>query len=146
MIVPLPVGEPSPTRMLRTIAADTAQRKVRTRPRRSPVLRSQRIQRATLRMLARQQVYHVYLADLPGPRQPFSLLGARMLEMFPVVALMGNLTIGVGALSYAGQVNIAVVGDRGACPDVDVFAGGLRESLGSLGVPVDADFGKRSPS
>ena len=89
-------------------------------------------------MLARQQVYHVYLADMPGPRQSFSFLGARMREMFPVVALMGNLTLGVGALSYAGQLNISVVGDRGACPDVDVFADGLRETLRTLGIPVDA--------
>lgn len=138
MIVPLPVGEAEPTMMLLTIAADTTQRKRRTRPRRSPVLRSQRLQRAALTMLARQQVYHVYLADIPGPRQSFSFLGARMREMFPVVALMGNLTLGVGALSYAGQLNISVVGDRGACPDVDVFADGLRETLRRLGIPVDA--------
>ena len=147
MVVPLPVDEPVPTTMLRAIAADTTQRKRRTRPRRSPVVRSTRVQRATLTMLARQQVYHVYLADVPGPRQPFSFLGARMLEMFPVVALMGNLTLGVGALSYAGQLNISVVGDRGACPDVDVFAAGVRETLRSLGIPVDlASMGRPGPS
>ena len=40
MVVPLPVGEAEPTTMLLRIAADTTQRKRRTRPRRSPVLRS----------------------------------------------------------------------------------------------------------
>ena len=34
---------------------------------------------------------------------------------------LGNLTIGVGALSYDGQLNITVVVDRDWCPDLDAF-------------------------
>lgn len=139
MIVPLPVGEPDPVAMLRQLAADTSQRKPRTRSRRSPVLRSTLLQRAAMALLTRQQVYHVYLADVPGPRKPLSLMGARMIELFPVVAIMGNLTIGVGALSFAGQLNITVVADPAACPDVDVLANGLRDTLRALGAPVDVE-------
>ncbi|MGV1010479.1 MAG: wax ester/triacylglycerol synthase domain-containing protein [Dermatophilaceae bacterium] len=139
MVVPLPLAEPDPIVMLRALAADTRRRKGRTRPRHSPVLRSARMQRAALRMLDRQQVYQIYLADIPGPREPFSFLGARMRRLFPVVALMGNLTVGIGALSYAGQLNLSVVGDPDACPDLDVFADGVRATLGSLGIPVTLD-------
>jgi diacylglycerol O-acyltransferase / wax synthase len=49
-----------------------------------------------------------------------------------MVPLMGNLTLGVGAVSYAGQFNILMVADRATCPDVHVFANALESALASL--------------
>jgi diacylglycerol O-acyltransferase / wax synthase len=134
MIVALPVGEPDATRRLALIVAQTAGRRGATGPRHAPVLRSRRLQRAMLNLLARQRVYNTYVANVPGPPMPLYLAGARLLEVFPVVALMGNLTIGAGALSYAGQFTITVVADRDGCPDIDVFTRGARETLASLAV------------
>ena len=34
-------------------------------------------------------------------------------------------------LSYAGQLNIGIQSDPDGCPDLDVFADGLRQSLES---------------
>ena len=45
---------------------------------------------------------------------------------------MGNLTLVVVALSYAGQLNLTAVADRDACPDVEVFAQGVRSALDDL--------------
>ena len=56
--------------------------------------------------------------------------------MFPLVSLTGNVTLGVGALAYAGQLNLTAVADRDACPDVGVFAGGVRAALRSLATSV----------
>jgi hypothetical protein len=50
------------------------------------------------------------------------------------VPLTGNIALGVGALSYAGQFNLTVVADSDAIPDVDVFAGGMRDALHYLAV------------
>jgi diacylglycerol O-acyltransferase len=52
--------------------------------------------------------------------------------VFPVVPIMGNMTLGIGALSYAGQFNITPVADRETCPDVGVFVEGARTSLDAL--------------
>ena len=41
-----------------------------------------------------------------------------------------------GALSYAGQLNIAAVGDPEAVSDLAVFAAGLAGTLEQLGVDV----------
>ncbi|MGA7273004.1 MAG: WS/DGAT domain-containing protein [Acidimicrobiia bacterium] len=57
---------------------------------------------------------------------------ARIQELFPVVPLIGNTAIGVGALSYAGHFNLTVVADHDACPDLDVFVEGLRDTLHHL--------------
>jgi hypothetical protein len=45
---------------------------------------------------------------------------------------MGNLTLVVAALSYAGQLNVTAAADRDGCPDVDVFTHGLRSALDDL--------------
>jgi diacylglycerol O-acyltransferase len=55
-----------------------------------------------------------------------------LLEVFPVAAIMGNVTLAVAAFSYAGQLNIIAVADRDTCPDVEVFAQGVRRSLDEL--------------
>jgi hypothetical protein len=42
---------------------------------------------------------------------------------------MGNLTLVVTALSNAGQLNLTAAADRDSCPDVDLFAHGVRKAL-----------------
>jgi hypothetical protein len=42
------------------------------------------------------------------------------------------MTLGIGVLSYAGQLNLTAVADRDGCPDVEVFADGLRSALDEL--------------
>ena len=49
-----------------------------------------------------------------------------------IVPLTANVSIGVGALSHAGQFNLMVVGDRDLYPDLDVFVDGVRYALGTL--------------
>jgi diacylglycerol O-acyltransferase / wax synthase len=56
--------------------------------------------------------------------------------VFPVIPIQGNVTVGVGALSYDGQLNLGIVADADACPDVEVFADGLRETLDRLTTAV----------
>jgi hypothetical protein len=79
---------------------------------------------------------NVYIANVPGPPVPLYLAGAPLLEVFPVVPIMGNVPLGIGALSYAGQFNITVVADRDGCPDAAVFVDGLRASLDELSQPL----------
>jgi diacylglycerol O-acyltransferase / wax synthase len=49
-----------------------------------------------------------------------------------VVPILGNVTLGVGVLSYAGQLNLTAVADRNTCPDLEVFAQGVRDALDDL--------------
>jgi WS/DGAT/MGAT family acyltransferase len=132
MVVPLAIGEPDPLRRLDLIATESAERKKKSRPAAGSMFRFVWLQRAFLRFAKRQRMVNVYVANVPGPPIPLYLAGARILELFPVVPLSGNLSIGVGALSYAGQFNITVVADSSLCPDLDVFVSGTRIALESL--------------
>lgn len=132
MIVPLPLGIDDPVRRLAAIAADTATRKRSVRPRLGAVVAGPIVRWSALTMLPRQRMMNTYVADVPGPPAPLFFLGAEVCKMIPVVALMGNIAVGVGALSYAGQVTITVVGDSAVCPEVDVIAHGVARTLQAL--------------
>ncbi len=134
MAVHLPVGEADPLRRLQLIRAETAQRKARPRPQgfTGGVFGLPVVQRAALHLLRRQRFFNAYVANVPGPPTPLYLAGARLMTVFPVVPIMGNMTLGVGALSYAGQLNLTAVADRDTCSDLPVFLDGLRRSLDQL--------------
>ena len=133
MLVPLPLGEPDPVRRLELIAAETAARKGRARPPMGGGLFGLvAVQRAWYRLLARQRTVNVVVTNVPGPPVPLYLAGARLLELFPVAAIMGNLTLAVAVLSYAGQLNLTVIADRDTCPDLEVLAQGTRAALDDL--------------
>jgi diacylglycerol O-acyltransferase / wax synthase len=131
MVVPLPIAVPDAGRRLRNIARETATRKARNRLSIGTVFRSRIVSLALLKVVNRSPV-NVTTADLPGPRQSLYFAGARVLEMFPVLPLIGNVSLGVGALSYAGQFNIAAIADRDAYPDLEIFAAGLQNELSEL--------------
>jgi WS/DGAT/MGAT family acyltransferase len=131
MVVPLPVGAGDPVERLRTIAAETAMRKARSRPSVGGMPTRGLASRLFLKLIERQRV-NVESADIPGPPVPLYFAGAQVLELFPLLPLIGRVSLGVGALSYAGQFDIGVVADRDAYPDIETFAGGVRAELGAL--------------
>jgi diacylglycerol O-acyltransferase len=134
MVVPLPLGEPDPVRRLELIAGETAARKQQARPQAgSGVMGFAVVQRASYRLfLARQRQVNLWVTNVPGPPVPLFLAGARLLELFPLPPILGNLTLGVGVFSYAGQLNLTAVADRDGCPDVEAFAQGVRSALDDL--------------
>ena len=131
MVVPLPIGESDPGRRLARIATETAARKAEPHASVGSVLRSRLVRRALLKVLDSHPV-NVTSADIPGPRRPLYLAGARLLEVFPVLPLIANVSLGVGGLSYADQFNITVVADRDAYPDLDILVMGMWNELRAL--------------
>jgi len=137
IMVPLPLGEPDPIRRLETIAAETAARKQSTRPEAgSGIFRFMAAQRLWYRLFPRQRSVNLVISNVAGPPFPLYLAGAELVELFPLMPTMGNLTLVVAAVSYNGQLNIGAVGDSEHCPDLDVFTDGLRASLGALTRPA----------
>ena len=142
MMVPLPLGEPHPVRRLELIAAESAARKRDARPEAgSGIFRFIAVQRLWYRRFPRQRSVNLVVTNAPGPPMPLSFAGAPLLEVFPMMPTMGNLTLVVGALSYAGQLNVTAVGDRNGCPDVEVFARGVRDALDDLARTVVVPVG-----
>jgi diacylglycerol O-acyltransferase / wax synthase len=131
----VPMADMDPRRRLGLISAETARVKAKTRPSLGKMPTGRWFGRVVLKVITSHPV-NVTTADVPGPEFPLYLAGAQLLEVFPIIPLVGNVSLGVGAISYAGQFNLGVVADRDTYPDVDVFAGGVRDELDRLAATV----------
>jgi diacylglycerol O-acyltransferase / wax synthase len=138
MVVPLPIGEPDDARLLELIAAESVTRKAKARPSGGAIFRSIAIQRAFLSYAPYQRLMNAYVTDVTGPPVPLYFAGAPIRELFPLVPILGNMSIGVGALSYADQFNITVVADGHLCPDLEIFVESVKRALDVLADAVRA--------
>lgn len=129
-LVAVPVSDPDAVSRLSTIAAYTAAQ--RRWPPLQPNGRFQ--QRWMVHVMAHQRLINMVLSNMPGPPVSLWFAGARVQEMFQLSLLQGNCAIGVGVLSYAGQLNVDIVADPDVVPDVDIFANGVAEAFEQLGV------------
>ena len=129
-LVPAPVSDPDTANRLRTIAAHTA-----TQRRWPPLQPNGRFQqRWVVHVMAHQRLINLVLSNMPGPPAPLSFAGASVQEMFQITLLQGNCAVGVGVLSYAGQLNVDIAADPDVVPDAEVFTNGVAEAFEQLGV------------
>jgi WS/DGAT/MGAT family acyltransferase len=145
MIIPVPLGIADPGQRLKQIAKETAKRKAISRPSLGTMFSNRLVRGAMLKLIVRQRV-NVVSADLQGPQTPLYFAGAPLTEVFPLLNLVGNESLGVGALSYAGQFNIMAVGDADAYTDIDIFAASAREDLRVLVESTTRVRGRRTPA
>jgi WS/DGAT/MGAT family acyltransferase len=131
MAIPLPLGVADPVERLARIAAATAARKTRDRSAVGKLFRSSIATRLMLMAVNRQRV-SVCSANIPGPKAPLGFTGSRVLEVVPILPLIGRVSLGVGAISYAGAFTIGVTADREPFPDLETFVTGMRRELEAL--------------
>jgi len=81
----------------------------------------------------RQRRVNLLMSNLPGPPEPMYFAGAKILEVFQIGVIQGNVPLSVGVLSYAGQLNFDIVGDPNLVPDLPAFANGMADDLDRLG-------------
>jgi WS/DGAT/MGAT family acyltransferase len=84
------------------------------------------------RLVARQRAFNLVITNVPGPQIPLYMQGREMLEVYPVVPLSGNTTIGIALLSYNGSIGFGLLGDYDSAPDLGVLAEGIEKSLTEL--------------
>ena len=77
----------------------------------------------------RQRLINTFLSNLRGPEQRLSFLGAPVVEVIPVGAISGNVTVAFAALSYAGRLTVTVIADPDRCPDLQDVAQALQREL-----------------
>jgi len=126
IVVSLPVGEADPVRRLERIAAATAAAK--TEQHAAYVQGLMGWMAATglaVPFARRQRMINLFVTNVPGPRDPLYLLGARIERVMPLTGLAGNVTLSFAALSYLDQLEVVVDADAATCADVDVLAAGM---------------------
>jgi diacylglycerol O-acyltransferase len=89
------------------------------------------------RLVARQRAFNLVITNVPGPQVPLYSLGRRMREVYPVVPLSGNTTLGVALFSYDGTVGLGLIGDYETTADLGVLAESIEKSVTELRGSID---------
>jgi diacylglycerol O-acyltransferase len=84
------------------------------------------------RMALRGLAANMVVTNVPGPQVPIYMLGARMLEVFPVVPLAAKQALGVALFSYDGSLFWGFNADWDAVPDLHDFADAIDEEFTRL--------------
>jgi hypothetical protein len=87
---------------------------------------------ALARLVHHQPLVNLVVTNVPGPPVPLYLMGARMLEVFPIVPLARNLTVSVGILSYEHRLTLGLWADRDRFSDLEVLARGIEKGFSQL--------------
>jgi WS/DGAT/MGAT family acyltransferase len=136
-VVPLHVGESDAATRLRLIAAVTRDLKQSAgRVRLMSLIDSPFLPAALLRRypkwMRKQNLVHLTITNVPGPNQPLRLGGLEVLRIEPIVPLQNRVTIGVGALSYAGILTIGICVDPAWVGEHDLLVEGIRACMDDL--------------
>ena len=79
-----------------------------------------------------QRIVTTVCTNVPGPRTELSLLGRRLVSLYPYVPIGDRVRIAVAVTSYQGQLHFGVTCDRNSVRDADVFVGAMTTGLTEL--------------
>ncbi len=69
------------------------------------------------------------ITNVPGPQFPLYMLGAKLVEMMPVVPLLAGVGLGIALFSYDGKLTWGINADYNLVPDLALFTQMVRESF-----------------
>jgi WS/DGAT/MGAT family acyltransferase len=146
----LPVAESDPTRRHAAVCATTARLKTSKQALGAEILtRVTDWTPSTLlalgaRLAHRGLPFNLVVTNVPGPQVPLYLLGARMVEIYPLVPLFARLGLGIALFSYAGRLHWGFNADWDVMPDLHDFVRATEESFAELHAAALADRGTRT--
>jgi hypothetical protein len=80
-------------------------------------------------LAASERVYNLTVSNVPGPRVPLYLLGAELLEAFPVVPIADGHALSIGMFSYRDRLCFGGYADPTALPIVRELPGALSVAI-----------------
>jgi diacylglycerol O-acyltransferase / wax synthase len=135
---PLPVGTPDPVERLRIVrrALDDLKHSKQALGARAistlqdftpPALLAQ-----TSRLSFSSRSFDLVAANVPGPQFPLYLLGREVVQVGPVGFLMERCALMATLVSYNGMLELGLIGDADALPDLDDLGGAIDGAVAEL--------------
>jgi diacylglycerol O-acyltransferase len=84
------------------------------------------------RLAASARVYNLTVSNVPGPREPVYMLGARLEEAYPVVPIAEDHSLSIGMFSYRDHVFFGAYADPTALPEAEALGPALNTAVLSL--------------
>ena len=90
--------------------------------------------------------FNVIVSNVPGPREPASIGGARLSDVFSVGPLADGIGLNVTVWSYVSSLNFSLLACTDLLPDVEVLASYFPDALAELDVePAPAENTVEAP-
>jgi WS/DGAT/MGAT family acyltransferase len=134
----LPVAERDPLRRLAKVRDTTARLKESRQAMGAQVLAavsewtSSTLLSVAVRLTTRSRPFNLVVTNVPGPQIPLYMLGARLKEFYPMLALLQNQGLGVALFSYEGRLCWGFIADWELVPDLHDFVLDIEASFGDL--------------
>jgi diacylglycerol O-acyltransferase / wax synthase len=136
LLVRLPIGEIDAGARLERVHAETTRLKASEQATAASLIieatgwTPPTINRVLAGAISRPLAFNIVVSNVPGPQQPFYLLGRKLEAIYPFVPLSPqNHALTIGVLSYDGGVFFGLAGDRDLLADIDDFAADLQAAL-----------------
>jgi WS/DGAT/MGAT family acyltransferase len=142
MFVPIPTNEPDPRRRIEQTHEVLAVAKARHNATPAELMQDatqfvppalmSAASRATMGLLARAPVppvLNLVISNVPGPREPLYLAGARMLAYYPVSTITDGVGLNITVISYLDHIDVGIIGDREQLEDPWPMLEGIRAAL-----------------
>jgi diacylglycerol O-acyltransferase / wax synthase len=142
MFVPIPTNEPDPRRRIEQTHEVLAVAKARHNATPAELMQDatqfvppalmSAASRVTMGLLARAPVppvLNLVISNVPGPREPLYLAGARMLAYYPVSTITDGVGLNITVISYLDHIDVGIIGDREQLEDPWPMLEGIRAAL-----------------
>jgi WS/DGAT/MGAT family acyltransferase len=90
--------------------------------------------------------WNLVVSNVPGPQIPLYCAGALLEAIYPVSVIMDGLGLNITVMSYNGSLDIGIVADRNAMPDVGSMKHWLADELEALGDPAFPERPAHAPA
>jgi hypothetical protein len=80
------------------------------------------LQRLAAVQFYQRRWFNLLVSVFPGARRGYSLLGARVAEAYPVLALADGAGLAIGAMTWGQSMSVGILADAALVPDVDKLA------------------------
>ncbi|MEO8538729.1 MAG: wax ester/triacylglycerol synthase domain-containing protein [bacterium] len=83
--------------------------------------------------------YGILITNVPGPSRSYTLGGASIEEIYPLVPLFGSQSLSVAVVRYGGYLRVGVTSSWGDAALVDTFTQNLQQAFAQIALaPKDA--------
>lgn len=90
------------------------------------------VQTQVARLAASPRVYNLVVSNIPGPRVAVYMLGAELLEAYPVVPLSDGHAVSVGVFTHGAQACFGIYTDPEALPEAAALPAAIRREVREL--------------
>jgi hypothetical protein len=84
------------------------------------------------RVAMRTRLFNLVVTNIPGPQLPLYMLGARMLETFPMAPIFPLQGLAIGVFSYCGRLFWGFNADRDVVPEPNQIVEAVTASFTDL--------------